>query len=82
MSKFVWILDPGHGGLDPETDEYVTSGKRSPVWDDGTQYFEGVGNRDIVKRILNKCRNETIESTLSIDNVPYKGNAALNAQKS
>jgi len=60
MSKFIWILDPGHGGLDPETDEYVTSGKRSPVWDDGTQYFEGVGNRDIVKRILKKCRDENI----------------------
>ena len=60
MSKFIWILDPGHGGLDPETNEYVTSGKRSPVWENGTQYFEGVGNRDIVKRILKKCREENI----------------------
>ena len=33
------------------------------------------------KRVM-ESRNETIESTLSIDNVPYKGNAALNAQKS
>ena len=64
MSKFVWILDPGHGGLNPETGEYVTPGKRSPVWDDGTQYFEGVGNRDIVKRILKRCRNEGV---LAID---------------
>tara|TARA_Y100000310_G_C20251899_1_gene609489 strand:- start:11 stop:631 length:621 start_codon:yes stop_codon:yes gene_type:complete len=60
MSKFIWILDPGHGGLDPETNEYVTPGKRSPVWNDGTQYFEGVGNRDIVKRILKRCREENI----------------------
>ena len=60
MSKFIWILDPGHGGLDPETNEYVTPGKRSPIWKNGTQYFEGVGNRDIVKRILKKCREENI----------------------
>tara|TARA_Y100000296_G_C5122888_1_gene231342 strand:+ start:137 stop:754 length:618 start_codon:yes stop_codon:yes gene_type:complete len=64
MSNFIWLLDSGHGGLDPDTGEYVTPGKRSPVWDDGTQYFEGVGNRDIVKRILDKCRGEGL---LAID---------------
>ena len=32
------------------------------------------------KRVM-ECRNETIESTLSIDNIPYKGNAVLNANK-
>jgi len=48
--KKVWLLDPGHGGLD-ENGKYVTSGKRSPVWPDGSQYFEGVGTRDIVRRI-------------------------------
>ena len=60
MSKKIWLLDPGHGGLHPETGEYMTSGKRSPKWSDGTQYFEGVGNRDIVKRILKKCREAGI----------------------
>ena len=55
MSKFIWLLDSGHGGLDPDTGKYVTPGKRSPVWNDGSQYFEGVGNRDIVRRILDKC---------------------------
>lgn len=37
------ILDPGHG--------YNTKGKRSPVWEDGSQLFEWEFNRDIVKRI-------------------------------
>ena len=60
MSKKIWLLDPGHGGLHPETKEYMTSGKRSPKWEDGTQYFEGVGNRDIVSRIVDKCRNAGI----------------------
>ena len=48
--KFLLILDNGHGGL--VDGKYVTPGKRSPVFDDGiTQLFEGVYNRDIVKRI-------------------------------
>lgn len=47
MSKFFHIIDLGHGGINPDTGEYVTPGKRSPVWADGSQYFEGVGNRSI-----------------------------------
>ncbi len=60
MNEKIWLLDPGHGGLHPETGEYVTSGKRSPEWSDGSQYFEGEGNRDIVKRIVEKCRKTGI----------------------
>jgi len=33
------------------------------------------------KRVM-ESRNDDIEPTLSIDNIPYKGNAVLNAQKS
>ena len=49
MDKVI-ILDAGHGGIHPTTGKYITPGKRSPKWEDGTQYFEGVGNRDIVLR--------------------------------
>ncbi len=49
MSK-LFILDNGHGGL--VDGHYVTPGKRSPDFGDGV-YFEGVGNRDIVRRIAN-----------------------------
>ena len=34
-SKYVWLLDAGHGGINPDTGEYVTPGKRSPVWQKG-----------------------------------------------
>ena len=44
------ILDNGHGGL--VDGKYVTPGKRSPVWKDGTQLFEGVYNRLIVDKIV------------------------------
>jgi len=60
MSKKIWLLDPGHGSLCPDSGEYVTAGKRSPKWEDGSQYFEGVGNRDIVKRIKEKCSDAGI----------------------
>jgi N-acetylmuramoyl-L-alanine amidase len=51
MSKnIIWLLDPGHGGT--VNGKYVTPGKRSPVWEDGSQYFEGVGNREIVKKLI------------------------------
>ena len=49
MSKTNWLLDPGHGGI--INDIYQTKGKRSPLWSDGSQLFEGEFNRDIVDRI-------------------------------
>ena len=44
------LLDNGHGGL--INGEYQTSGKRSPIWQDGSQLFEGEFNRSIVARII------------------------------
>jgi N-acetylmuramoyl-L-alanine amidase len=44
------LLDNGHGGL--IAGEYQTPGKRSPVWDDGSQLFEGEFNRAIVNGIV------------------------------
>ena len=37
--------------------------------------------KPLSRRVM-ESRDETIESTLIIDNVPYKGNAVLNAQRS
>ncbi len=44
------LLDNGHGALVNGT--YQTQGKRSPVWDDGSQLFEGEFNRAIVNGII------------------------------
>lgn len=49
--KPVILIDPGHGGIHPDTGQYVTPGKRSPVWPDMPQIFEGVYNRDIALRL-------------------------------
>ena len=44
------LLDNGHGGL--INSKYQTKGKRSPIWSDGTQLFEGEFNRAIVNGII------------------------------
>lgn len=64
MSKYHWLLDNGHGGM--VNGQYVTAGKRSPVWDDGRQLFEGVFNRQVVRRIAELCRNAGIKCTILV----------------
>ena len=56
--KYVWLFDAGHGGI--VDGQYMTNGKRSPLWPDGTQYFEGVGNRQIVQKLIKKCDEHNI----------------------
>lgn len=63
--KKLWLLDPGHGGI--VDGKYVTSGKRSPVWDDGSIYYEGVGNRDIVRRIAEGALCRGISTKFIVD---------------
>ena len=63
-SKYTWLLDPGHGGM--IDGEYQTQGKRSPEFEFG-QYFEGVGNREIVKKLLEKCKGAGIAAIDIVD---------------
>lgn len=58
------ILDPGHGGL--INGEYQTAGKRSPVWADGSQLFEGEFNRAIVKGIAKKLKEIGIKHLILV----------------
>lgn len=52
MSKYLWLLDNGHGGM--IAGKYQTEGKRSPEWADGSQLYEGEFNRAIVNRLAEK----------------------------
>jgi N-acetylmuramoyl-L-alanine amidase len=54
MSKYLYILDYGHGGLINKV--YTTPGKRSPKFDDGSILYEGVNNRDNVQRLIRKFK--------------------------
>jgi len=64
-SKYLWIFDNGHGGI--INGVYQTAGKRSPIWSDGSQLFEGEFNRAIVKRLIELCKNENIECVNLVD---------------
>ncbi|QFZ54982.1 N-acetylmuramoyl-L-alanine amidase [Oceanihabitans sp. IOP_32] len=46
------LLDNGHGGI--INSDYQTKGKRSPIWNDGSQLFEGEFNRAIVNGIVER----------------------------
>lgn len=72
MSKYCWILDPGHGGI--VNKQYVTPGKRSPKFDDGSQLFEGVNNREIVAMLIKAMEAEDIKC---IDIVASQQDVAL-----
>jgi N-acetylmuramoyl-L-alanine amidase len=71
--KTLFLLDPGHGGLFPEGHEkagqYVTPGKRSPLFEDrqfadGSPFclYEGVNNRDNVKRLLEEMERFNMDA--------------------
>lgn len=59
MSKYTYILDPGHGGM--VNGKYVTPGKRSPKFEDGSQLFEGVNNREIVRLLMASLAEDNIK---------------------
>ena len=64
-SKYLWIFDNGHGGIIDGV--YQTPGKRSPVWPDGSQLFEGEFNRSIVNRLVELCRSNNIDYVNLVD---------------
>ena len=67
----IFLLDPGHGGI--INGQYVTPGKRSPKWSDGTQLFEGDFNRSLCKeimRIASISGIQTVDVVDSLQDVP------------
>ena len=56
------LLDNGHGGVIDGV--YQTSGKRSPIWSDGSQLLEGVFNREITSILEELCISNGIECEL------------------
>lgn len=66
-SNYLWILDNGHGGMIDGV--YQTPGKRSPVWPDGSQLFEGEFNRAIVDRLMALCEANGIDA-INLVNTP------------
>ena len=59
-SKWVYLIDPGHGGI--VDGRYVTPGKRSPKFPDGHVLYEGVNNRAITTKIIAKLKEYGFEA--------------------
>lgn len=59
MSKYIYIFDAGHGGI--INGQYVTPGKRSPKFEDGSVLYEGVNNRRIVKECIEYLISKSIK---------------------
>ena len=69
------LLDNGHGGIIEGV--YQTAGKRSPLWDDGTQLFEGDFNRKIVAYLISSCNKHEIDV---VNIVPELTDVSLNTR--
>lgn len=51
MSKKIWLLDAGHGGIDP-SGNYVTAPSKMYKHPDGTVVYEGKFNREVRDEII------------------------------
>ena len=60
----IYLLDAGHGGMIGGV--YQTPGKRSPVWGDMPQLFEGVFNREIVSMLHDALGKAGISSIVMV----------------
>lgn len=60
MNK-LFLIDAGHGGISP-SGKYVTAGKRSPKFDDGSVLYEGVNNRKIASLLVNKLKRKGLNA--------------------
>lgn len=59
MSVYKWLLDPGHGGI--VAGKYVTAPRKMFTFPDGKVIQEGVVNRGITFRLINKLEAAGIE---------------------
>ena len=75
MSRYTWLLDPGHGGFIDGV--YQTAGKRSPEFPDGSRLYEGEFNRDVVSRIMDLCSGKWGEKGCYL----FKGQDPIRRQK-
>ncbi len=64
-SKYVYLLDSGHGGVLDGV--YQTKGKRSPIWGDGSVYYEGEGNREIAKKVAVRLDELDIDYIFTVE---------------
>jgi N-acetylmuramoyl-L-alanine amidase len=68
-SNYHWIIDAGHGGIDPKTGVYTTAPSKMFKFEDGLIVYEGVINRGVAKKLHTKLSDNNIEFSLVYDDV-------------
>ena len=68
MSKYIWLLDAGHGGM--KDGVYTTAPAKMHVFDDGLTFYEGVNNRAIVDKLSTMLVVNNIEHRSVHDHEP------------
>lgn len=68
MSKYLWLLDAGHGGRTAQG-VYTTAPAKMVVYPDGYEIFEGVVNRKVAEKLYNKLSQSCIDWTLIYDDI-------------
>lgn len=79
------VLDSGHSGCIENV--YGTSGKRSPIWEDGSVLYEGECNRQVKARVMELMRFQNMpyfdccpeETDISLSERVKRANAVQNS---
>lgn len=64
-SKYLYIIDAGHGGLDAEGNYTTTDPRKKHIFEDGYTLYEGVTNRAIADKVYQKLLGLNIDFALS-----------------
>jgi len=67
-SHFLWLLDPGHGGMTPEG-RYTTAPAKQWKFPDGLMIYEGVVNRQITEFVRQALHAAQIDYAVVADEV-------------
>lgn len=80
----VAILDPGHGGVNPITCQYETAPKKmfdhknsNWAFHEGTTFYEGVFNREVVKCLMKKLSEAAIPYICTLPAYPFSKDVSL-----
>lgn len=68
QSKFLWLLDPGHSGID-SSGRYLSAPAKMHTFDNGLTVWEGVINRSITNRVVKALVSKRIDYAVVADEV-------------
>lgn len=65
MSKYLWLIDAGHGGM--KDDKYTTAPAKMHTFEDGFCIMEGLINRGVAQKLYRKLSEGCVDWALVYD---------------